>query len=278
MTPGEYCAAKAAPAGSGLYYALLYHRPAERRALHACFAFLEELRREPGPIADPAPAARRLLWWREELGPGRLELSRHPVVAELRALPLTPDAIPSALSGSIGAGLRELSGWRPETEAEWRSHCHVLNAGPWQLAARICSGTPDSGGMETIGTLAALHGQLEHVLEFALRTASGCCPLPGETLVRHGAKATPQSPPDAELLHAVAAATAGVRQGLFTAIPAHASQLRPIPTFCRVLRRIDLALCDRILRRPERLLTERISLTPLRKLWIAWHESIGHKP
>jgi phytoene synthase len=273
VTPSDYCADKAAPAGSGLYYALLYHDSRERRALHACFALLEELRPDSGRVADPIPVVRRLLWWLEELEPERLRNSRHPVAIELRSMPGEAGAIRAAFRPVIGARLRELDGWQPDTDADWQSHCEVLNSGAWQLAARHCTNLPEPEWMRRIGSLAGLHGRLAQILEMTQWTAAGHCPLSRETLTRHGAISASRRPAAGVLWGAAAALADEVRRELVQSDPPGTTRHPPLPLFCRVLRRIDLGLCDRILHRPQRLLQEHVTLTPLRKLGIAWWES-----
>jgi phytoene synthase len=270
VTPAEYCAAKAAPPGSSAYYALLYHEDVERRALSACLALLEELQPDFQRIAEPSPAVRRLLWWRDELDPARFHVSRHPVAMELGCMALDPATLCSAYQHSIGAALRELEGWQPDTAADWHAHCRELYGAPWHLAARICGSTPDhaDGGLP-VGTLAALHGQIEQLLQFGPRTAAGRCPLPKWPMGCSGANSLSESPPRTELQDVIAAQAITLQRELLAVLQ---TAPRRIPVFFRVMGRIDSALCDRILARPERLMTDRISLTPLRKLWIAWNE------
>lgn len=274
MTPREYCTERAAPAGSSLYYALLFHPAAERRALHACFAFLEELRPNLADCTDPTPGGRRLLWWREELEAGRMAESPHPLMVELRALPITRAEILGALEPSVVSALTELAGWQPESDCDWQSHCHALHAGIWQLGTRVCNATAAAGTIDLSGALAALSGQLQQMLELAPRTAAGRCPLPRTFLHDHQLDTTP----GAELLSnprlpaAIREKISALRAALIRCAPQGTVAFKSLPAFCRVLHRINLALCEKLLHGPERLLTERVALTPLRKLWIAWRE------
>lgn len=272
MTPREYCAEQAAPAGSSLYYAAMFHAPAERRALYACFAFMEEVRRDLASAMDPTPAARRLMWWREELGTARMAASVHPLLVELRALPVPHTGIGACLEPCLVAGLEELSGWRPESTADWRSHCHALNAGVWQLASRSCAYPVELETSGRIGALAALSGQMQHLRELAPRTSAGRCPLPRAVLESHGLdpRAGTALLTHPELPRAVLAILSELRADLRRYAGPDAASFRGLPLFCRVLHLCNLRLCEQLLRQPGSLLTDRVMLTPLRKLWIAW--------
>lgn len=271
MNTAEYCVALAAPEGSGLYYALLYHTPAERRAVTACFAFLDAVRGIALPLSDTTPMLRRLAWWQEELAPGHGAASPHPVVAELCLLVASPAELERTLAPCIGAMRRELSGWQPQTADEWFTHCREAAAGAWQLAARHCGAGDDI--LADIGCLAARHTQLLQLQDLARRLASGRCDLPRDLLARCGwIPAIPAATRPAAGAGAAIRAGAGLLRAGFAEFASVPERYHRLPRFCRVLARIDTGLCTKILHRPGRLLAERVALSPLHKLWHAWRE------
>jgi len=272
LNPREYCSERGAPAGSSFYYAALFHSVPERRALHTCFAFLEVIRRDLTSVTDPTPAVRRLLWWQEELEAGRMAASAHPLVAELRALPVDHAGVSGYLKPGLISGLEELAGWRPESIAHWRSHCHQLHAGTWQLAARACAGKAVTPVTDCIGAIAALAGQLQHVVELAPRISAGHCPLPDTVLQSYDLDAATGAGllSNPRLVAAINEVVSDLHAQMRQCAGPGSDFLQSLPLFCRVLHLINLALCRQLLRQPERLLTERVALTPLRKLWIAW--------
>ncbi len=255
-----------APAGSGAYYALLYHTAAERRAVAACFAFLEELHRDALRLADPTPVVRRLEWWLQQLAPGLSTPAPHPVLVELRALERDPDALFAALAPVVAATMRDVTAPVADSTGHWLEHCRMLAAGPWELAGRHISGDAGTGGND-IATTAARCMQVTQLQEFAPRTSLGRCPIPRECLERHGVAATGERGwlTDPRVHAAVLDAIDDTRRAL--AILADCTTL---PLFCRVLARIQLTLCERMARHPARLCRERPALSPVRKLWIAW--------
>ena len=274
MNPQEFCTERAAPAGSNLYYAALFHSAPERRVLHTCFAFLEEIRRDLVSATDPTATGRRLLWWREELETRRMTTSAHPLMVELRALPVTPEEIATGLEPSVIAGLEELAGWQPESDAQWHGHCRDLHAGVWQLASRSCSTASVAEVTDRISAIAAITGQLQQVLELAPRTSAGRCPLPHALLQSHGLdnSAGPALLSNPALPVALKGTLSDLRAGLLLCAEPGSASFQALPLYCRVLYLIHLALCEKMLRQPGRLLAERMALTPLRKLWIAWSQ------
>ena len=200
--------------------------------------------------------------------------SPHPIMVEIRALPIAAEEISRCLEPGVISALEELAGWQPETEAQWRSHCQALHAGVWQLAARGCATTTDAGVMDRIGAIAALCGQLQQVLELAPRTLAGRCPLPRTLLQSHrldtctgpGLLSNPCLPA------AIQEVFSEIHKGLVRCTAPGTESLRGLPLFCRVLHLINLTLCAQMQQQPALLLTQRVALTPLRKLWIAWRQ------
>ncbi len=271
MTPEEYCAARAAPPGSSPYYALLFHPAQERRALRACFALIEEIRRRTPASTDPAPVGRRLLWWLEELGDERFATSRHPVMVELRRLPIAPAEIRRTVEPAIHAVKNELSGWQPDSELDWQSHCRALHATAWQLGAQFCNPHLDDDTLSRIDVIATAAGQLEHIRELPARIMAGRCPLPRTLMDEQGLNQLQGKAllADPRLLAAIATSLRGIYPRLSQPAAPPGSSGRP-PLFAQVLRQINLALCEQLLRQPERIQSGRVGLTPLLKLWIAW--------
>jgi len=84
LTPQEYAREKAARSGSTLHYALLFV-PAERRAavtaLHAFAREIDEIARE---ASDPAIARAKLGWWKNEIAALETGKAQHPLARALR--------------------------------------------------------------------------------------------------------------------------------------------------------------------------------------------------
>lgn len=85
MTPDQYCQEKCAASGSSFYYSFLFLPVRQRQAIMALYAFCREIDDVVDECKEPTVAASKLAWWREELG--RLDESRptHPVTRALLA-------------------------------------------------------------------------------------------------------------------------------------------------------------------------------------------------
>jgi len=86
MTPDEYCQHKAAASGSSFYYSFLFLPPLRRRAITALYAFCREVDDVVDECHDPQIAATKLAWWRQELGRLYAGQPDHPVTRALQPL------------------------------------------------------------------------------------------------------------------------------------------------------------------------------------------------
>ena len=68
MTPDQYCQQKAVQSGSSFYYSFLYLPLEKRRAITALYAFCREVDDVVDECTDPAVATAKLAWWRQEVG------------------------------------------------------------------------------------------------------------------------------------------------------------------------------------------------------------------
>jgi phytoene synthase len=66
MTPDEYCQQKAAASGSSFYYSFLFLPPERRRAITALYAFCREVDDVVDECSDAQIARTKLAWWRRK--------------------------------------------------------------------------------------------------------------------------------------------------------------------------------------------------------------------
>jgi phytoene synthase len=83
MTPEEYCQQKAAQSGSSFYYSFLFLPPDRRHAITALYAFCREVDDVVDECHDPSIAATKLVWWRQELARLYAGKPEHPVTQAL---------------------------------------------------------------------------------------------------------------------------------------------------------------------------------------------------
>ncbi|NSL56730.1 presqualene diphosphate synthase HpnD [Uliginosibacterium aquaticum] len=84
MTPDEYCEQKAAASGSSFYYSFRFLTPDRRRAITALYAFCREVDDVVDETHDPDVAARQLDWWRSEVTKIYAGTPEHPVGQALK--------------------------------------------------------------------------------------------------------------------------------------------------------------------------------------------------
>ena len=79
MTPDEYCQEKAAASGSSFYYSFLFLPPERRRAITALYAFCREVDDVVDECTEPQIAHTKLAWWRNEISNLYADKPNHPV-------------------------------------------------------------------------------------------------------------------------------------------------------------------------------------------------------
>ncbi|MGZ3254746.1 MAG: presqualene diphosphate synthase HpnD [Burkholderiaceae bacterium] len=92
MSPDEYCQQKAAQSGSSVYYSFLFLPPERRRAITALYAFCREVDDTVDECTDASIARNKLAWWRKEIGAMLNGNPTHPVTKALQ-----PHLVPYSL-------------------------------------------------------------------------------------------------------------------------------------------------------------------------------------
>ncbi len=83
MTPEQYVQDKASKSGSSFYYAFLFLPPARRAAITAFYVFCREVDDVVDEVQDATVAATKLAWWRKEVGSAYGGQASHPVMKAL---------------------------------------------------------------------------------------------------------------------------------------------------------------------------------------------------
>lgn len=267
----DYCRDKAAPDGSNLYYACLYQDPETRQRLYALFALYYELLEGLLSASDPGVSRIKLEWWREELA--RLERGepRHPVTQALQPLleqgeithaPLA--ALPPAMESLTATPVTDVEGWyRLDVMGEF-----------WQCAAGAAGPATDTERSLAAATGSAVT-RLELLQNLRHLLALGFNPLPQEELeaARLSADELMSDPVSEKSRELSSALVTNVRNELEES---YRSRGRPGAhlLFVLIMNRIAFATCEEIRRDGHQLLSHKLTLTPIRKLWIAWRTKI----
>ena len=271
MTPDEYCQQKAAASGSSFYYSFLFLPPERRRAITALYAFCREVDDVVDETSDPQLAGATLDWWRSEIANLRKGQPQHPVTRAL--LPhMEPYQITAERLNEIVDGMAmDLTQTRYLDFAGLERYCYLV-AGVVGLLAAGIFGYRNARTLEyarALGTAFQLTNIIRDVGEDARKNRIY---LPIEDLQKYNVTA-------ADILHARPAErfsdlmqfqtrrAQSFYTRAFDALPAEDRRAqRPGLIMAAIYRQ----LLAEIERDGFRVLTQRTSLTPLRKFWIAW--------
>jgi phytoene synthase len=273
-TPQQYVQDKAAGSGSSFYYAFLFLPPPRRAAITAFYAFCREVDDVVDEVADPSVAALKLAWWRKEVAASFAGQPSHPVMRAL--MPLAADyAIEQQhLMEVIDGCQMDLDQTRYLDFAKLERYCHRVAGVVGEVAANIFGRTRDDtlAYAHRLGLAMQLTNIIRDVGDDARR---GRIYLPVAELQQFDVKAH-------ELLQRSAPwgyserFTALMRFQAERAHRMYDEAFALLPEVDRVAQKPGLMMANiyrTLLREIEaggfRVLHQRTSLTPLRKLWIA---------
>ena len=271
MSPDEYCQKKAADSGSSFYYSFLFLPPHRRRAITALYAFCREVDDVVDECPDPQLAAIKLAWWRQELAKLYAGQPEHPVTQAL--LPVLGEFnLPQEQLLEIIDGMAmDLEQTRYLDFKALSLYCYRVASVVGLLAAEIF-GSQDRQTQKyalDLGMAFQLTNIIRDVGEDARR---GRVYLPIDELQRFDV-------PVADVLNA--RQTDNFRRLMEFQIERaeqyYAQAMAALPAIDRKAQRPGLVmaaiyrtLLEEIKRDGCQVLVQRTSLTPLRKLWIAW--------
>ena len=270
MTPDEYCAAKAAQSGSSFYYSFRLLPEPRRRAITALYAYCREVDDVVDEVSDPGVAAAKLAWWRGEVAASWGGKPSHPVTRALLPHTAAYDIEPQHLLAVIEGCQMDLEQSRYLDFPGLARYCDLVAGVVGEVAANIF-------GRESASTVDYAHRlglamQLTNIVrDIGDDARRGRIYLPMDELKQFDVKAN-------ELLERRYSDrfTALMR---FQAERAHRCYDEALALLDPVDRRaqkpglmmanIYRALLREIEADDFQVLHQRISLTPLRKLWIA---------
>jgi phytoene synthase len=271
LTPDQYCQDKAAGSGSSFYYSFMFLPAAKRRAITALYAFCREVDDVADECTDAAIAGTKLAWWRAEVDRIFAGTPQHPVGQALVPVVRDFDLAPEQFYEVIDGMEMDLAQNRYPDFKSLTLYCYRVAAVVGEMSAAIF-GYHDRRTQKyayELGIAFQLTNIIRDVGEDARRNRIY---LPLEDLERFQVSA-------ADILNArdsdnfrrlmafqIQRARHHYAQA-FAALPAgDRKDQRP----GLLMAAIYGTLLDEIERDPGKVLTHRISLTSLRKLWIAW--------
>jgi phytoene synthase len=271
MSPDEYCQQKTVQSGSSFYYSFLFLAPDRRRAITALYAFCREVDDTVDECTDQSVARIKLAWWRNEVAAMYGGTPTHPVMLALRPHLATYDLQQQHLQAIIDGMEMDLDQTRYLDYANLQRYCwHV--AGVVGILSASIFGVTNPRTLEYAAKL-GLAFQLTNIIRDVGEDArKGRIYLPVNELQQFNVTA-------ADLLDARHNEhfEALMRFQVARAQTAYDEAFALLPKEDRRAQRPGLmmaaiyrTLLEEIERDNYHVLTQRISLTPLRKLWLAW--------
>jgi 15-cis-phytoene synthase len=271
MTPEDYVQQKAAASGSSFYYAFLFLPKPRRAAITAFYAFCREVDDVVDEVSDPGVAMTKLAWWQNEVRQAFAGQASHPVMQAL--MPHVPvyGLRQEQLQAVIQGCQMDLEQTRYLDYPGLQRYCHLVAGVVGEVSARIFGQTDErtTEYAHTLGLAFQLTNIIRDVGEDAMR---GRIYLPVNELQRFDVKAH-------EVLQRVYSErfTALMKFQAERAHQLYDQALALLPAADLRAQKPGLMMASiyrTLLREIEdenfQVLHQRISLTPLRKLWLAW--------
>ena len=271
MTPQQYVQQKAAASGSSFYYAFLFLPPPRRAAITAFYAFCREVDDVVDEVSDADVAQAKLAWWHREVDQSYRSQPQHPVMQALMACAQEFGIEARHLHAIIEGCEMDLRQSRYLDYAGLQSYCHLVAGIVGEVSALIFGQTQAQTTQyaHTLGLAFQLTNIIRDVGEDALR---GRIYLPINELQRFDVKAH-------EILQRVDSSRfqALMQFQCERALALYDEALVRLPQADRRAQKPGLMMASiyRTLLLEIRssgfpVLRERVSLTPLRKFWLAW--------
>jgi phytoene synthase len=271
MSPDDYCQQKAVQSGSSFYYSFLFLPPERRRAITALYAFCREVDDTVDECTDVSIARTKLNWWRKEIAAMMNGAPTHPVTQAL--LPhMSAYSLDSKHLLAIVDGMEmDLDQTRYLDFAGLKRYCWHVAGAVGILSAQIFGATqPDTlQYAERLGLAFQLTNIIRDVGEDARK---GRIYLAVSELQQFNVTAADilnarHSENFEKLMRFQAQRAQATYDEAFALLPA-ADRRAQRPGL--IMAAIYRALLDEIERDGFHVLNQKISLTPIRKLWLAW--------
>ena len=277
MTPQDYVQQKAAASGSSFYYAFLFLPKPRRAAITAFYAFCREVDDVVDDMVDPSVASTKLGWWQAEVAQSFAGQPSHPVMKALMPLAADYQIEQRHLQAVIEGCQMDLAQTRYLDYPGLQRYCHLVAGVVGEVAANIFGQTQAQTTVyaHKLGQALQLTNIIRDVGEDALR---GRIYLPMNELQQFDVKAheilkRTYSDRFTALMKFQAQRAQGLYDEALALLPdADRRAQKPGLMMASIYR----ALLTEIERDNFQVLHQRVSLTPLRKLWLAWKvQAIG---
>lgn len=262
--PEDYCRQKAAAAGTNFYYSTLYSPVNIKHNLYALHAYAIELDELITECTDPGVARMKLGWWAEETQRLIDGQPRHPVTRLLVNVKEHFPEIEPALLQLIRYYEQHLNIEPPDN---YQGLMDFLMEGPgllWKLSARICN-PHDTHTPDIIALLGCQFGWFQIIQNTHDNMQKNRNYWPRDEI---------SGSPDELYAFQIKRLLEELENG--TKLIADIDRFTQLPAL--IMTEIISRTCEEIKRSGYRIDRERITLTPFRKLLIAWKTRRKNRP
>lgn len=275
MTPDQYCQEKAIQSGSSFYYSFLYLPLEKRRAITALYAFCREVDDVVDECTDASVARTKLAWWRQEVAAifnaGNGNEPSHPVAKALTKVSKPFNLTVERLNQIIDGMEMDLNYNRYADFDTLRLYCYHVASVVGLCSAEIFGyRNPDTlKYAENLGLAFQLTNIIRDVGEDARRDRIY---LPQDELVRFGVSnedilRSRETENFRRLMEFQIERAESYYAQAFAALPAEDRKNQRAGI---IMAAIYQTILKEIKEDGCHVMRQRVSLTPMRKLWIAW--------
>lgn len=271
MNPEQYCQEKCAAGANSFYYSYLFLPAERRRAIMALYAFCREVDEVVGECNDISIASTKLTWWRQEIERVASGQPTHPVGLALKAVSADFNLPKEQLLEIIDGAEMDLQQTRYLDFKGLSLYCYRVSSVLALLSAEIFGGTDRQTQKyaHDLGMAFQLTTIIRNVGDDARR---GRIYIPMDELKQFNVPAADilnarYSDNFSDLMRFQSERAEKYYAQAFALLPAvDRKNQRPGLIMATIYR----TLLDEIKHENFQVLHQRIALTPVRQIWIAW--------
>ena len=262
------------PEGTDFYYATLFYPRTAQRTLHVLEALRREIYLVPINCNDNTVRTAKLLWWRDEIDMVAVGKQRHPLSQALDTSKLQIDDFKTVFSNFVEEIIAGLARKNSETFKE-RKDLTARIHGPIANFMLSASSENKNNQPNRYSELASLIELSYELCNFRFYRKLPSLVIPNEELTKYSlnetqARSTLKSAILKPIFFDLATELSGNIERLLDKMTISEKKSGKMLT---ILAKIRLEVLRRNIREGCPILEKKIELTPLRKLWIAWHTS-----
>jgi len=272
MTPNQYCQNKAAQSGSSFYYSFLFLAPEKRTAIMAVYAFCREVDDIVDECHEVSIAQTKLEWWRNQINALFSDQGvQHPVCLALQPVITQYQLLKEPFLAMINGMEMDLRFNRYPDFSTLQEYCECVASSVGDLSIRIFGYS--NASTENFAHDLGLAFQLTNIIrDIGEDTLRGRIYLPLDDIQQFGVSENDilQRKASDEMKAFLQFQIERAQDYYRTAFAALVESDRSSQKASIIMAAIYSTLLDEIARDPLSVLSGRVALTPLRKLWLAW--------